>query len=514
MVMKAFKEKTLSDEIAGVSAVRSAWGYDSVAGGLTPSKLAGVIRDANAGNLTAYLTLAEEMEERDPHYSSVMRTRRLAVTGITPEVTPASEDTKDVELAAEISELVKASGFDDLLADLLDAIGKGYSVGEIMWSKGKKWIPEKYIWRDPRFFQPHPDRPDELRIIDESDQKNGLEMPLYKFITHKPKLKSGLAMRGGLARLVALSYVCKMYGLKDWMGFLEVYGKPIRIGRYGKNASPADKTALKSALTSLGNNAAAILPEELSIELTEAVKGMSGGNIAYEKLTDWIDRQVSKAVLGQTMTTDDGSSKSQAEVHDSVRSDLTEADGKQLASTLNRDLVKAYIDINYGPQEHYPKIVIRLPEREDLEALSEGLSKFPGLKVSASQVREKFGVDAPIDDDDLLTIGGGSNNPFSQGRTAQNHPSSGCPGCGKAINRADNQADDIDQVVNDLSEDWQRVMNPALDAVRKAVNQAESFDELNRLLAEIPDDISVAALNQTLAIGSLKQHGDALNDAD
>jgi hypothetical protein len=57
-------------------------------------------------------------------------------------------------------------------------------------------------------------------------------------------------------------------------------------------------------------------------------------------------------------------------------------------------------------------------------------------------------------------------------------------------------------------------MNPALDAVRKAVNQAESFDELNRLLAEIPDDISVAALNQTLAIGSLKQHGDALNDAD
>ncbi|MCP4699306.1 MAG: DUF935 family protein, partial [Gammaproteobacteria bacterium] len=57
------------------------------------------------------------------------------------------------------------------------------------------------------------------------------------------------------------------------------------------------------------------------------------------------------------MTADDGSSQSQAQVHDGVRVDILRADAKSLSETLNRDLVQPFIDLNFGAQENYPRIL-------------------------------------------------------------------------------------------------------------------------------------------------------------
>lgn len=507
---KTPSQKDLTGEVAAATAIRSAWGYDSVAGGLSPTRLADIIRSANDGDMNAYLTLAEEMEERDPHYSSVMRTRRLAVTGLDIEVIAAGDSAKDKEIAEDIRHITQKAEFYTLINDLMDAIGKGYSVAEIMWERGSKWTPKKFIWRDPRFFMPHPKRPDELRIVDEADYMNGLEIPPYKFVIHKPSMKAGLALRGGLARLVALSYVCKMYGLKDWLAFAEVYGKPIRIGRYGNSATPNDKKVLKSALATLGSDAAAILPVEMEVEIVEAVKGATGGNVVFEKLVNWLDRQVSKAVLGQTMTTDDGSSMAQANVHNDVRLDLIEADAKQLAATINRDFIKPYIDINYGEQESYPRIKILLPDNTDLDAEAGRLETLVnlGLPVSKKQAYERFGVAPPENDED--TLQGGGKGPFDQSRAENRAAAPGCPSCGKAKNTADTQADDVDLAVEDMMGDWQRVMSPALEAVRKAVNSATSLEDLRDALGKMSPEIDTSELVTVLATATFKQHGDGI----
>lgn len=68
----------------------------------------------------------------------------------------------------------------------------------------------------------------------------------------------------------------------------------------------------------------------------EEIANAAGGAELFERLAEWLDKQISKAVLGQTMTTDDGSSQSQANVHNEVRMDILRADAKQLAATLNR----------------------------------------------------------------------------------------------------------------------------------------------------------------------------------
>ncbi|MGK4383423.1 phage portal protein family protein [Ectopseudomonas oleovorans] len=110
---------------------------------------------------------------------------------------------------------------------------------------------------------------------------------------------------------------------------------------------------------------------------------------------NWLGSRINKGDLGQTMTTDRQVRAGQANVHNEVRMDILRADAKQLAATLNRDLVRTFIDLNFGPQERYPRIVLQVTEAEDLKA---GPVVRPfidqGLPVQAG-ILDKFGLAAP-----------------------------------------------------------------------------------------------------------------------
>ena len=266
---------------------------------------------AAEGDLDAYLVLAEEMEEKDPHYASVLGVRKRAVSGVTPIVEPASEDAKDTKIADAVRDnIAEHDGFPDLVEDMLDALGKGFSVVEIDWKKtARVWTPQEFIFRDPRFFKFDRDTGREIRLIDERDIVDGIALEPFKFIRHKAKIKSGIAARGGLARLVAFSWICKAYDTKDWMSFVETYGLPLRLGRYGPEATKSDVEKLFMAVANIGTDAAAVLPRSMSIDFEEISSGT--GNEVFENLARWVDEQVSKAVLGQTMTSDSGSASAQ-----------------------------------------------------------------------------------------------------------------------------------------------------------------------------------------------------------
>ena len=143
---------------------------------------------------------------------------------------------RGLQLADVVRELVEAPEFSDMLDDLLDAIGKGFSVAEPIWQLiGDQFWPTRYEHRDPRWFQF--DKVTGQRLKLRTDNSEGQEIPPGKLIVHKPRLKSGLPIRGGVARLVAVSFMCKVFGLKDWMRFAELFGMPLRISRYGPGAT-------------------------------------------------------------------------------------------------------------------------------------------------------------------------------------------------------------------------------------------------------------------------------------
>lgn len=390
----------LDEEIAtgGLTSVRQVW-VDSIARGLTPARLTSILERSARGDADDYLTLAEEMEERDPHYASVLGTRKRAVSSLPITVEAASDSAEDQRNAEFIEEMKQRPEFPHLVEDLLDGLGKGYSAVEIVWKRGAQWIPEAFEHRDPRWFRFDEKTGRELRLRDAVDPVFGIPLPAFKFIVHKPRIKSGLQVRSGLARLCAFSWICKAYALKDWLAFAEVFGLPFRLGRYGPGASRDDVNVLKRAVAAIGSDAAAVLPESMKIEFITGPQ-VGGGNDLFRVLSDWLDRQMSKAVLGQTSTSDAqsaGLGSNQANVHNDVRGDIQAADVRDLAATLNRDLVRAAIDLNFGPQKAYPRICFHVAEPEDLKGLADSLEKLVplGLEVEQSVIRDKFGLPEP-----------------------------------------------------------------------------------------------------------------------
>ncbi|MES1936696.1 DUF935 domain-containing protein [Salinisphaera hydrothermalis] len=505
---RPFETADLTEELAAptLTGVRSVWTY-GVANGMTPARLAMILQAAADGNAHDYLTLAEEMEERDPHYAAVLGTRKRAVSGLPVHVEAASDSAEHKKHADAIKALTERPAFGYLVDDLLDALGKGYSVCEILWDRsGKTWEPEAYPHRDPRFFQfTNASGLQKLGLLDDSQTGEPLPMPGYKFVTHVPRIKSGIPLRGGLARLIAFGWICKAYTMKDWVAFAEVYGMPLRLGRYGPGASERDVAILRQAVANIGSDAAAVLPKSMQIDFENAVGGSSSSADLFEKLAEWVDRQTSKGVLGQTMTTDAQSSglgSNQAGVHDEVRGDITKADAKQISDTINRDLVRAYIDLNFGPQDAYPRVDLQVVEPEDLKALVDAVQKLVplGMRVSESEMRNKFGLSDPGNDEAVLTqqppAGGGLGGAFNGRSTAEQTRLQ------TALNRgAQAPADEIDNLVDELAgdNDWEEQLSPLVDPIEQLASQVSSAEEFRQRLPELLGQMDAGQLLEKLA---------------
>lgn len=395
----------LKREVArpSIAGVRSAWA-DSVAAGLTPARLASILQGAAEGEPRDYLALAEEMEERDPHYASVLGTRKRVISGLQPTVEAASEDARDVEIAEAVSRAIADhDGWSELVEDLLDGLGKGFSVVEIDWeTTERQWRPRRFLHRDPRWFRFDRETGRALRLLTDGDAE-GEPLAPAKFLAMTAKLKSGLPLRGGLARLVAFGWLCKQYALKDWIAFVECYGFPLRLGRYGPEATKDDVRILHTAVASIGSDAAAVLPRSMEIEFQELASNARSDT--FEKLAQWIDKQTSKAVLGQTMSADDGASLAQAKVHDDVRLDIAQADARAVGAVIARDLIRPFVDLNWGaPANGYPLLRIHVPEPEDTKLLMESVGKLAplGVRFAASELRAKLGLRDPEGDEETI----------------------------------------------------------------------------------------------------------------
>ncbi|WP_296280568.1 DUF935 domain-containing protein [Pseudoxanthomonas sp.] len=493
----------------GMAGIRQVW-HTGVAAGLTPPRLAAILEGAAAGNAYDYLTLAEEMEERDLHYASVLGTRKLALSGLDIQVDALSDDAQDVKIADAVREVIAMPDFGEMVFDLTDALGKGYSVAEIIWDRtGKVWKPGRLEHRDPRFFRFDQATGRQLRLLDEADPANGIALAPYKFIVHLPKLRSGLPVRGGLARLAAVGYMCKAWTWKDWMAFADIFGLPMRVGTYGNGAKEEDIARLMAAVANLGSDAAAVIHETTKITF-EAAPNTTGASDFFEKLATWWDKQVSKGVLGQTMTADDGASLSQAKVHNDVRLDLLKADAKALENTLNRDLVRPFVDLNFGPGR-YPILRVPVPEPEDTKLLVDSLEKLVpmGLEVEQSVIRDKLGLPDPATGKDVKLLRAPAATPPPVATPAETTE--------RAENRERNMADREDQLAALLGESADPVVQEWVEQIRQLVDTADSLeavrDGLLPLLASMDGDRFAGVMQHALAVAGVAGMFDALEDS-
>ncbi len=440
--------------------------------GLTPRRLARIFREADDGNVRMQMELFEEMEEKDTHLYSQMQTRKLAVTGLDWEVQPFSEDEHDKTIADFVDNQLKGiENFDEALTDLLDAIGKGISIMELCWQvdeDGHNIIddieyvhPKKLLWDNLT---------DRLKICTR-EYPSGIELPENKFVIHKYKAKSGHPSRAGILRVVAWMYLFKNYDIKDWVSFCEVFGMPLRLGKYDAAASEDDKKQLMEAIISLGTDAAGIVPSSTMIEFIESNKTTSVE--IYEKLARYCDEQISKAILGQTLTSDSGGgSYAQSKTHDEVRHDLTVADAKALAVTIRRDIIRPLVEFNFGTNANIPFFTFDCHEVEDQKETVEiyrTLTCEMGLEIPKSHIYKKFNIPKPENGEEVL-------KPVQRITTV-------LPESGEdiALKDGDSEQKHIDNIVAMANKKAGDIFEEMLRPILKEIDKAKDMDELLRI---------------------------------
>lgn len=468
--------------------------------GLTPVKLAEIFREADAGDPLRQMELFEEMEEKDPHLFSQLQTRKNAVTGLDFEILAFDSDNpRDKEIAEFVEEQIGSiENIEDIMIDLLDAIGKGFAVSEIMWGyEDGHTVVEDIIGRhQKRFFWDSIDDSFKVRTVEAPE---GVLLPESKFILHRYKARSGHPSRAGVLRVVAWMYLFKNYDLKDWVAFCEVYGMPLRLGKYQPGASDADKTALMQALVQIGADAAGIIPDGTSIDFINTEKASSTN--LYEKLARYCDEQISKAVLGQTLTSDAGNgSFAQSKTHNEVRHDLTVADCKALAATLRRYLIRPLVLFNFGEDKRIPYIRFDCEEAGDLKETAEiigTLIEKTGLEIPMSYLYKKFSIPKPEEGDKLAkpSYGGGLLS-FKHEPTARQ----------LALNDREKQQHGTQQHVDLLADAVIKkstgAFKKAFEPVLKMIEKAKSLEELRDMME---DDKMVAELFGAMDVSQVEE---------
>jgi phage gp29-like protein len=399
-------------------------GRYSVAGdtarALTPAKVESLL--SGAGLIGRDVTLGEqanmfaEMEERDAHLYAEMSKRRRALLTLDWQIKPSAQaSTAGKKMAAQAQEWVEGmQDFEDMVLDLMDAVGHGFSALELQWANqnglwqiaAARHKPQS-MFMMVRDYAPPGDRTD-LRLMDYTVHANGDQgQPLWPlgWAVHVHRAKSGYLGRTGLYRSLIWPYIIKHFSVKDLAELLENFGQPMRTATYPANATQQQKSALLRSLLSLGHNGAGIFPEGMAIELHDAIGGQTDG---FMRLAEYMDGMMSKAILGQTLSSggDKGGSYALGQVHREVQMDILKSDARQLAGTITRDIVFPLLMLNSGLQsmQDCPRFEFVLQASEDLKALADVLPKLvnAGVNVPESYVLRKFNIPAHEEGERLL----------------------------------------------------------------------------------------------------------------
>lgn len=467
---------------------------DHPSSGLTPAKLAGILRDAEKGDIKAQCELFQDMEEKDAHMLAEIGKRRRALTTVDWEVTPPrNANAAEKAEAAWLNEVLQdLPDFEDLLFDMLDAIGKGFAGIELDWQMlGREWLPAAFDYREASWFQLDLETRTELRLRDGSPE--GERLNPFGWIVHQHKAKSGYVARGGLYRVLAWPYLFKNYAVRDLAEFLEIYGLPLRLGKYPPGSTAEEKATLLRAVISIGHNAGGIIPEGMSMEFKEAAQG---SHDPFDWMVQWAEKSMSKAILGGTLTTQaDGKTATNAlgQVHNEVRHDLLKSDAKQVATTLRQYLLYPLLVLNRGGDRdprRLPRFQFDLVEAEDMKTYATALPSLAGsgMRIPTRWAHEKLRIPEAGKDEPIL-----QPTPVIEPGTASARLVALRTAAPAAI-------DPLDELGNRLAGEWQPVEG-LLEPVQQLLAKCKSIEEFRDRLPEVIGQLDASEVAVVIAQG-------------
>lgn len=377
--------------------------------GLTPQKLNTILLRAEQGDLSAQADLGLDMEEKDGHIHAELSKRKRALLTLDWTINaPRNASAEEKKQADQIREwFTDMPNFEDLLLDCLDGIGHGFSAMEITWNNVEGyWLPKTVDHRPQRWFQTLPYDGNALRL--RNGTVEGADLLPFGWIVHRHRAKSGYLTRAGLHRVLVWPYLFKNYSTRDLAEFLEIYGLPLRVGKYPSGSTEHEKATLLAAVAGIGHNAAGIIPEGMAIDFENAAQGHHD---PFQAMIDWCERTQSKAILGGTLTSQaDGKSSTNAlgSVHNEVRHDLLVSDARQVEGTLTGDLIYPVCALNFNQVDarRLPQFRFDTRQFEDMVKYASALPKLVGvgMQIPVNWAQEKLNIPQPKDGEAVLKL--------------------------------------------------------------------------------------------------------------
>lgn len=533
--------------------------------GLTPAKLHSIMVAAEQGDIVRQLELADDMEERDAHVYAELGKRRGALTALAWSVeAPDNASAAEKKMAEQVTEWLReltaeangmTGGFELVLATMTDAILKGFAAQEMVWGlvpdgSGRKVQLPQLKAQPQRWFTLSADRRSFLlRSRDQMTDATpdlppvmGEPLQPLSWLNHVHPARNGYLARMSLARVLLWPYLFKNYSIRDLAEFLEIYGLPLRVGKYPTGASDEEKRRLLQAVVQIGHNAAGVIPQSMALEFQAAA---AGTEVPFLAMWRGMDAAESKAILGQTLTASEGEHGTQAlgNVHNDVRMDIRNADARMLEGSINRQLIApmALLNIAGADPRRLPKLKLDTGESEDLSAYATSLPPLVklGMQIPVDWAHEKLRIPKPKDGEAVLSeppppapvvppggmppggtppAPGPAQPPAPVPKPAPKPPAAKAALTGQVD--AGPPADLIDGLVAEQVDQWQPLLGPLMEPLMAELDRAVAAGEdLATFTARLPAlvarlDVQALASDLARAAFSARLAGEADLDLD
>lgn len=200
----------------------------------------------------------------------------------------------------------------------------------------------------------------------------------------------------GLFNKAAPLWIYKKQAYNYWAEYQQLFGSPLRVGKTDiRDITRRDQ--MTSMLRDMGNASWGVFDTDDQLQFVSP-SGTSTSE-PYMSMVDMANKEISKLFLGQTMTTEDGSSRSQAEVHENTKLAIMEMYYRKVEDAVNLKLIplmQRHRLITSAPVFEFMWSEKDMTQTEKIDAVSklapyfdfdpEYIEEFLGIKVNTRVV--------------------------------------------------------------------------------------------------------------------------------
>lgn len=301
----------------------------------------------------------------DAKVSACIESRKAGCLAMQWDLTGSQESEKAAEV---IKEALQRLDMPRLISEILDAFLWGYQPLEIMWEERQGLIlPAKVIGKPPHWFVFDASNNLRFRAL---DSVNGELLPERKFLLAQHHATYTNPYGEKILPKCFWPVTFKKGGWRWWVTAAEKFGTPFILGKVPRGTDEAEQDKFLEKLDQLVQDAVAILPNDSQVEILDGNSGKTSSSTSPHKdLIDQCNAEIALAIVGQTLSSEVGSTGSYAasKTHNEVREEIIAGD-KRMVERVIQQLVTWTYELNW--QGLPPQFGLYMPDDVD-KALAE-----------------------------------------------------------------------------------------------------------------------------------------------